>query len=80
MLTFHPCTFQEQQQGRLRTLAQDERQCRSYLTLARETVEMFHYLTQVSRIVTWTPICYYSSLFKHHLRRPPHMQIILLEA
>merc|ERR1719422_2442493 len=37
---------QEQQQGRLRTLAQDERQCRSYLTLARETVEMFHYLTQ----------------------------------
>ena len=47
MSTFNPCTFQEQQQGRLRTLAQDERQCRSYLTLAGETVEMFHYLTQM---------------------------------
>jgi hypothetical protein len=40
--------FQEQQQTRLRNLSQDERQCRSYLTLARETVEMFHYLTQVT--------------------------------
>jgi len=37
---------QETQQTRLRTLSQDERQCRSYLTLARETVDMFHYLTQ----------------------------------
>ena len=35
----------EQQQSRQRTLQQDERQCRSYLTLARETVDMFHYLT-----------------------------------
>lgn len=35
----------EQQQARTRQLAQDERQCRSYLTLARETVDMFHYLT-----------------------------------
>lgn len=35
----------EQQQSRLSQLANDERQCRSYLTLARETVEMFHYLT-----------------------------------
>ncbi|KAM7342203.1 ubiquitination factor E4B [Cochliomyia hominivorax] len=35
----------EQQQSRLSQLATDERQCRSYLTLARETVEMFHYLT-----------------------------------
>lgn len=33
------------QQTRQRQLAQDERQCRSYLTLARETVDMFHYLT-----------------------------------
>lgn len=32
-------------QSRQRQLAQDERQCRSYLTLARETVDMFHYLT-----------------------------------
>ncbi len=36
----------EQQDARRRTLQQDERQCRSYLTLARETVEMFHYITQ----------------------------------
>ena len=42
----------EQQQNRLRNLNQDERQCRSYLTLARETVEMFHYLTQVCPLIT----------------------------
>lgn len=35
----------EQQQSRERQLAADERQCRSYLTLGRETVDMFHYLT-----------------------------------
>jgi len=35
----------ERQAARQRTLAADERQCRSYLTLARETVDMFHYLT-----------------------------------
>ncbi|CAH2044012.1 unnamed protein product, partial [Iphiclides podalirius] len=31
--------------ARARALAQDERQCRSYLTLARETVDMLEYLT-----------------------------------
>lgn len=36
---------QEEQTSRQRQLTQDERQCRSYLTLARETVDMFHYLT-----------------------------------
>ncbi|OXU26331.1 hypothetical protein TSAR_003121 [Trichomalopsis sarcophagae] len=36
---------QEQQQSRTRQLATDERQARSYLTLAKETVAMFHYLT-----------------------------------
>uniref|UniRef100_A0A224XMQ8 Putative ubiquitin conjugation factor e4 b n=1 Tax=Panstrongylus lignarius TaxID=156445 RepID=A0A224XMQ8_9HEMI len=35
----------DQQQSRTRQLVADERQCRSYLTLARETVDMFHYLT-----------------------------------
>lgn len=35
----------EQQLSRERQLAADERQCRSYLTLGRETVDMFHYLT-----------------------------------
>ena len=37
---------QEQQQSRQRQLVSDERQCRSYLTLASETVDMFHYLTR----------------------------------
>ena len=37
----------EVQQQRMRNLSQDEKQCRSYLTLARETVDMFHYLTAV---------------------------------
>ncbi|XP_033763599.1 LOW QUALITY PROTEIN: ubiquitin conjugation factor E4 B-like [Pecten maximus] len=36
----------EEQQSRQRQLAMDERQCRSYLTLATETVDMFHYLTK----------------------------------
>ncbi|XP_046824698.1 ubiquitin conjugation factor E4 B [Vespa velutina] len=36
---------EEQQQSRRRQLAADERQARSYLTLAKETVAMFHYLT-----------------------------------
>lgn len=36
----------EIQQNRIRQLQSDERQCRSYLTLARETVDMFHYLTE----------------------------------
>ncbi|XP_013412896.1 ubiquitin conjugation factor E4 B [Lingula anatina] len=36
----------EQQQSKQRQLAQDERQCRSYLTLGSETVEMFYYLTR----------------------------------
>lgn len=35
----------ENQTQRQRQLRLDERQCRSYLTLARETVDMFHYLT-----------------------------------
>lgn len=36
---------QEQQTSRTRQLATDERQAKSYLTLAKETVAMFHYLT-----------------------------------
>lgn len=35
----------DEQRQRTGQLTQDERQCRSYLTLARETVDMFHYLT-----------------------------------
>ncbi|XP_063965881.1 ubiquitin conjugation factor E4 B-like isoform X2 [Lytechinus pictus] len=36
---------QEEQQSRTRQLSSDQRQCRSYLTLANETLEMFNYLT-----------------------------------
>lgn len=39
----------DQQQSRQRQLAMDERQCRSYLTLATETVDMFQYLTEKIR-------------------------------
>lgn len=38
--------LQEQRQTKQKQLSQEERQCRSYLTLASETVEMFHYLTE----------------------------------
>lgn len=34
------------QQAKQKQLSQEERQCRSYLTLARETVDIFHYLTE----------------------------------
>ncbi|XP_041377968.1 ubiquitin conjugation factor E4 B-like [Gigantopelta aegis] len=45
----------EQQQSRQRQLAMDERQCRSYLTLATETVDMFQYLTEKIRRPFLTP-------------------------
>ena len=34
------------QESRLHQLSQDERQCRSYLTLATEILTTFHYLTK----------------------------------
>lgn len=37
----------EQRNQKIRQLSQEERQCKSYLTLAGQTVEMFHYLTEV---------------------------------
>lgn len=55
----------EQQQTRLSQLATDERQCRSYLTLARETVEMFHYLTVSS--LFFGSISYRKSLFNKNV-------------
>uniref|UniRef100_A0A6A7FU80 Ubiquitin conjugation factor E4 B n=2 Tax=Hirondellea gigas TaxID=1518452 RepID=A0A6A7FU80_9CRUS len=36
----------QQQESRRRTLASDEKQCRWYLTLTRETLEMLHHLTK----------------------------------
>ncbi|CAD5121237.1 DgyrCDS9770 [Dimorphilus gyrociliatus] len=37
----------EQRNQKIRQLSQEERQCKSYLTLAGQTVDMFHYLTEV---------------------------------
>ena len=41
-----PCLLQELRDSRLHQLREDERQCRSYLTLATETLATFHYLTK----------------------------------
>nr|CAB3267463.1 ubiquitin conjugation factor E4 B [Phallusia mammillata] len=38
---------QEQRASRERQLHQDERQCKSYLTLTNETLDMLHYLTKL---------------------------------
>ena len=38
--------LQEMRESRLHQLAEDERQCRSYLTLSSEVVTFFHLLTQ----------------------------------
>ena len=38
--------LQDMRTSRLRQLATDERQCRSYLTLASETLDMMLYLTK----------------------------------
>ena len=48
LTTFAPPS-QEMRDSRLHQLAEDERQCRSYLTLANETVATFHYLTREIR-------------------------------
>jgi len=42
--------IQDQQGNQTRSLQHDERVCKSYLGMARETVEMFHFLTQVQNI------------------------------
>lgn len=46
-------TSQENRDTRTRQLEMDERQCRSYLTLANETVEMFHYLSRHLQGCDW---------------------------
>lgn len=45
----------DDQQSRQRQLSNDERQCRSYLTLATETVDMFHYMTREIKEPFWKP-------------------------
>ena len=54
----------EHQISRQRTLQNDERQCRSYLTLASETVDMLHYLTEAIREPFMKPV---SHLLTHNL-------------
>ena len=46
----------DQVQSRQRQLANDERQCRSYLTLATETVDMFFYLTEMITEPFYRPV------------------------
>jgi ubiquitin conjugation factor E4 B len=53
----------EHQSSRQRQLANDERQCRSYLTLASETVDMLHYLTQAIQEPFMKPVS--RSLYFH---------------
>ena len=55
----------EHQQSRQRQLATDERQCRSYLTLASETVDMLHYLTEAIQEPFLRPVSFllYSKFF-----------------
>lgn len=49
----HP-SLQELQQSRLHQLSEDERQCRSYLTLSSEVMTFFHLLTQeVTDLFIW---------------------------
>ncbi|XP_015787128.1 ubiquitin conjugation factor E4 B isoform X2 [Tetranychus urticae] len=45
----------ETQASRQRQLVNDERQCQSYLTLASETMDMFHYLTAFIREPFYKP-------------------------
>jgi len=56
----------ELKESRLRQLANDERMCKSYLTLARETVDMLHYLTQVCVSSSMSANCTVSILFAIH--------------
>lgn len=46
----------EHRQNRQRQLANDERQCRSYLTLASETLDMFHHLTKYIKEPFYKPV------------------------
>jgi len=46
VLFFFTFLLQQLQQSRQHQLVEDERQCRSYMTLANETVAVFHYLTK----------------------------------
>ena len=66
--------LQEQQQAKQRQLSQEERQCRSYLTLATETVDMFHYLTERIQEPFLTPVCIYI-VQEPFLSPPPYVSM-----
>lgn len=55
----------DQQTARQRQLQSDERQCRSYLTLATETVDMFHYLTTEIKEPFCRPVRYEHDTTRH---------------
>ncbi|KAK2710160.1 hypothetical protein QYM36_013732 [Artemia franciscana] len=61
----------EQRQSRQSQMGDDERMCRSYLTLARETVDMFHYLTQKIREPFMRPelVDRLSAMLNHNLKQ-----------
>lgn len=50
------CIMQEERQQRSRQLSTDERQCRSYLTLTNETLEMFIFLTELTKAPFLRPV------------------------
>ena len=50
---------QQLQQSRQHQLGEDERQCRSYMTLANETVAVFHCLTKEIKEPFLRPVCLY---------------------
>ena len=54
--------IQQLQQSRQHQLGEDERQCRSYMTLANETVAVFHCLTEEIKEPFLRPVCTYIML------------------
>lgn len=55
--------FQEMRESRLHQLAEDERQCRSYLTLSSEVVTFFHLLTQEVKLPRNYLWCHHDVMF-----------------
>jgi ubiquitin conjugation factor E4 B len=58
---------QEQQQGKQRQLGVEERQCGSYLTLAKETVDTFHYLTERIQNPFLTPVGHVATMYRRKM-------------
>lgn len=68
-ISTYVCIFKEQQRNLQQQLSTDEKQCRSYLTLATETVDMFHYLTDKIQKPFLIPVsdpCTFCNDFQFH--------------